>query len=174
MESAKAKPPPRHRRGAARRQEASVVPASYSTDTTVPLGVRYSILRREGAESVEASPDAVFRSGDRIRLRVEVNGSGYLYIIHRGSSGVLEAAVPLRGDQRAATTVWRRGKTYEIPSGYVFTFDEQPGEEKLFIVLSRQPEADLERLIYSLERQPKGRHAPPSRRRASFCSPRTW
>jgi hypothetical protein len=43
-----------------------------------------------------------------------------------------------------------KGKAYEIPSGYVFTFDEQPGEERLFIVLSRQPEKDLEGLIYSL------------------------
>jgi hypothetical protein len=114
-----------------------------------PLGVRYSILRREGAESVEVGSDEVFRSGDRIRLRVEVNGSGYLYIIHRGSSGVWRPLFPSAevagGDNRV-----EKGKPYEIPPGYVFTFDEQPGEEKLFIVLSRQPESDLEGLIYSL------------------------
>ncbi len=37
-----------------------------------------------------------------------------------------------------------------VPSGYVFTFDEQAGEEKLFLVFSRQPEPSLENLIYDL------------------------
>lgn len=126
-----------------------MVPASYSAASTYPLGIRYSILRREADQSVEVSPDAVFHSGDRIRLRVEANGNGYLYIIHRGSSGVWKPLFPSSdiagGDNRV-----EKGKAYEIPSGYVFTFDEQPGEEKLFIVLSRQPEKDLEGLIYSL------------------------
>ncbi len=126
-----------------------LVPAAYAPPATYPLGVRYSILRREGAESIEAGPDEVFRSGDRIRLRVEANGSGYLYIIHRGSSGVWKPLFPspevAGGDNRV-----EKGKPYEIPPGHVFTFDEQPGEEKLFIVLSRKPEPDLEGLIYSL------------------------
>ncbi len=71
-----------------------LVPASYTSGESNPLGVRYTILKREGADSVEVAPDAVFRSGDRIRLRVEVNGSGYLYIVHRGSSGVWKPLFP--------------------------------------------------------------------------------
>ena len=126
-----------------------LVPAAYKGESTYPLGIRYSILKREGAESVEVSPDEVFHSGDRIRLRIEVNGNGYLYIIHRGSSGVWKPLFPSAdiagGDNRV-----EKGKLYDIPSGYVFTFDEQPGEERLFIVLSRRPESDLEGLIYSL------------------------
>ena len=43
-----------------------------------------------------------------------------------------------------------RGRRYEIPQGYTFTFDEQAGTEQLFIIVSRQPERDLEELIYSL------------------------
>jgi len=133
--------------GATSRSE--VIPVSYSPGAASPLGLRYSILKREGAESTEVDPDTVFRSGDRIRLRVEANGGGYLYIIHRGSSGVWKPLFPSSeiagGDNRV-----QKGKPYEIPPGYVFTFDEQPGDERLFIVLSRQPEADLEGLIYSL------------------------
>ena len=39
-----------------------------------------------------------------------------------------------------------------IPTGDrgEFVFDEQAGAEKLFIVLSRQPEPDLDKLIYSV------------------------
>jgi hypothetical protein len=152
-ETAKAKPstpPPKAPPPPSRLQESTeVIPASYQGPSTYPLGIRYSILKREGAESVEVSPDDVFHSGDRIRLRVEANGNGYLYIIHRGSSGVWRPLFPSAdiagGDNRV-----ERGKSYDIPSGYVFTFDEQPGQERLFIVLSRQPEKDLEGLIYSL------------------------
>ncbi|HSW50116.1 MAG TPA: hypothetical protein VLH09_08075, partial [Bryobacteraceae bacterium] len=64
-----------------------LVPAAYAPTAAYPLGVRYSILRREGSESIETGSDEVFKSGDRIRVRVEANGNGYLYIIHRGSSG---------------------------------------------------------------------------------------
>lgn len=133
----------------ARPAQTSVVPVSYTTGATFPLGVRYSILKRAGGESEEVAPDTVFRSGDRIRLRVETNDSGYLYIINRGSSGNWKPLFPspeiAGGDNRV-----EKGRPHEIPSGYVFTFDEQPGEEKLFIVFSRQPVSDLEGLIYSL------------------------
>ena len=114
-----------------------------------PLGLRYSILKREGAESTEVTPGAVFRSGDRIRLRVEANADGFLYIVHRGSSGVWKPLFP-SSEVAGGSNKIEKGKSYEIPSGYVFTFDEQPGEEKLFIVLSRRTESDLEGLIYSL------------------------
>ena len=51
------------------------------------------------------------------------------------------------GDNRVDAAV-----SYDIPPGYVFTFDEQPGEEKLFVVFARQPVTDLEKLIYEVGR----------------------
>jgi hypothetical protein len=128
---------------------AQVIPASYGNEPVYPLGLRYSILKREGAESTEVAPGAVFRSGDRIRLRVEANADGFLYIVHRGSSGVWKPLFP-SSEVAGGSNRIEKGKSYEIPAGYVFTFDEQPGEEKLFIVLSRRPESDLDGLIYSL------------------------
>ena len=126
-----------------------VIPASYTNEPAYPLGLRYSILKREGGESAEVGPGTVFHSGDRIRLRVEANADGYLYIVHRGSSGVWKPLFP-SSEVAGGSNKIEKGKSYEIPSGYVFTFDEQPGEEKLFIVLSRQTVSDLEGLIYSL------------------------
>jgi hypothetical protein len=133
---------------------ARVVPVAYAPADTTPLGIRYSILKRNGADWAETSSDSVFRSGDRIRLRVEVNASGYLYVISRGSSGTWKPLFPsaevAQGDNRA-----EKGRTYDLPPGYVFTFDEQAGQEKLFIVFSRQPEPNLEGLVYSLSSGPK-------------------
>jgi len=115
-----------------------------------PLGLRYSIVKQVGGESVEVDPESVFRSGDRIRLSVQANDNGYLYIVLRGSSGRWSPLFPskeiLSGDNRV-----KKGGEYEIPLGSVwFAFDEQPGTEKLFIVLARQPEPDFEKLVKSL------------------------
>ena len=128
----------------------SVVQAAYRPQGPRPaLGLRYTILKKTGDGQGEAGADTVFHAGDRIRLAVETNDDGYLYVVNRGSSGTWKLLFPSAeikgGDNRVQKRV-----PYEIPSGYTFTFDEQAGEEKLFIVLSRQPEADLEGLIYSL------------------------
>jgi hypothetical protein len=158
VESAQTKPvtPPPPPAGSPSRTPSGgqVIPATYSSEPAYPLGLRYSILKREGGESTEVGPGTVFRSGDRIRLRVEANADGYLYIVHRGSSGVWKPLFP-SSEVAGGSNRIERGKSYEIPSGYVFTFDEQPGEEKLFIVLSRRTESDLDGLIYSLSGAPK-------------------
>ena len=88
-------------------------------------------------------------AGDRIRLHVDANTSGYLYVVMQGSSGTWKLLFPSPEIKDGDNRVQKRVR-YEIPSGYTFTFDEQAGAEKLFIVLSRQPEPDLESLIYSL------------------------
>ncbi len=113
------------------------------------LGLRYTILKRTGDGQTETDADAVFHAGDRIRLAVETNDDGYLYVVNRGSSGTWKVLFPSAEIKEGDNRIQRRVR-FEIPSGYTFTFDEQPGEEKLFIVLSRQPEPDLEGLIYSL------------------------
>ncbi len=121
------------------------------------FGLRCSVLKRVGpSDLIEVSPDMVFRSGERIRLRVEANDDGYLYVILRGSSGVWKPLFPSPevdgGNNRIVG-----GRPYDIPPGYVFTFDEQAGEERLFVVLSRQPVEDLDGLIYKL-----GQDQPPT------------
>jgi len=127
---------------------AKVVPAK--VEELAPIGLRCSVLKRAGpADLIEVAPDIVFRSGERIRVRVEANDDGYLYIVHQGSSGVWKPLFPSSevadGDNRI-----QAGREYDLPPGHVFTFDDQPGQEKLFVVFSRQPVSDLESLIYDL------------------------
>ncbi len=150
---APAEPPAAAKAKPSRAQPGQPSPVLVSAPS-VPLGLRYSILKevRPGA-AAEVDPDTVFRSGDRIRLSFEANADAYLYVVQRGSSGnwsVLFPSAEVEGGNNAV----RRGVRYEIPAGYWFAFDEQPGQEKLFLVLSRQPEANLERLIYSVQETP--------------------
>jgi hypothetical protein len=128
-----------------------------------PLGLRYSLLKQVGNnETVEVDPYAVFHSGDRIRLSIQANDNGYLYIVVRGSSGKWSLLFPSKEIQGGNNTVEKGGR-YEIPlAGVWFRFDEHPGEEKLFIVLSRQAEPDLERLVQSLRGDAKSSSSPES------------
>ncbi len=127
-----------------------VVAVAYKPQGPRPaLGLRYTILKRTSDGHAEVAADTVFHAGDRIRVGVETNDDGYLYVVNRGSSGTWKVLFPSSEIKDGDNRIQQRVR-YEIPSGYTFTFDEQPGEEKLFIVLSRQPEPDLESLIYSL------------------------
>jgi hypothetical protein len=129
----------------------ALVPVAYSPTTEKPLGLRYSLLRNTGGDEYgEVSPDTVFRSGDRIRVAAQSNDEGYLYIVMKGASGSWKVLFPspeiADGSNRVTS-----GRQYLIPPPPGrFAFDEQAGEERLFIVLARHPEPSLEQLIYSL------------------------
>lgn len=129
--------------------QSQIAAAAYS-----PLGLRYSLLHSsDGPPYVEVDSDTVFKSGDKLRVTAQANDPAHLYVISRGSSGNWKVLFPSAevggGDNKVAAM-----QTLEIPPGGRFYFDENPGEEKLFIVLSRRPVEDLEALIYDLGKSP--------------------
>ena len=163
--ASKARPQPRTKTAPSGEAAAGVASAGQTPNGSAPvvnaayrpkgpraaLGLRYTILKKTGDGQAEVNAESTFRAGDRIRLAVEANDDGYLYVVNRGSSGTWKVLFPSPEIKNGDNRIEKRVR-YEIPSGYTFTFDEQAGEEKLFIVLSRQPAADLEGLIYSLSK----------------------
>jgi hypothetical protein len=132
---------------------ARVVPAAAKTDSApqgIPLGLKYTILKKNGENMVEVPADTVFRAGDRIQVSVQTNLPGYLYIVSQGSSGTWKPMFPSPevddGNNRVEAF-----RTYLLPPQSRMLFDEQTGTEKLFVVLSREPEPSLEKMIYSLQ-----------------------
>lgn len=134
-------------------EAADPVPVRLAADTVSAgsgLAMRWTItqLMPDGNKK-EVPTTTAFRSGDKINVRVEVNDFGYLYIVARGSSGKWSPLFPspkiAGGDNRVGP-----GVPYTIPAGYVFTFDDKPGEERLFIVFSRKPEPDFDSLLYKV------------------------
>ncbi len=115
-----------------------------------PLGLRYALMQVvNGAES-EVSPTATFHHGDMVRVKVEGNRDGYLYVVARGSSGNWKPLFPAAdingGDNKI---VAHRG--FRLPSAtQAFTFDEQSGQEQLFVIYSPEPVKDVDELIPSL------------------------
>jgi len=119
-----------------------------NTTTSGSLALRCSIVKQVRDNQVEdVDPETIFHSGDRIRLRIESNHSAYLYVVSRGSSGGWKLLFPSTEISDGKNTI-EKGERHEIPLGDVWiAFDTQPGIEKLFLVLSRQREPDLEKLI---------------------------
>ena len=80
----------------------------------------------------------------------------YLFVVNRGSSGAWTVMFPSSeiadGNNRVEAM-----RPYAMPpgQGMFFTFDSNPGAENAFIVFSRQPEPDLEGLMYALQSKKK-------------------
>ena len=124
-----------------------------------PLGLRYTVLKLTGGQGVDVPPDTVFHSGDRIRFNVQANAPGYLYIVSQGSSGTWKMMFP-SPEMGTGHNRLEPFKSYTMPPNYRYSFDEQSGTEKVFIVLSREPESDLEKLIYSLQSKAQPANTP--------------
>jgi hypothetical protein len=156
VEIARADPQPSPPRSSQSETSAPVVKTAVQTapmpaSGEPPLGIRYTILKINSDNStLEAAPDSVFHSGDRIRISVEANAPGYLYIINQGSSGTWKPMFPSPEVDEGSNRIegWR---PYTMPPKSRMAFDTTPGTENLFLVFSRQPEPDLEQMIYSLQ-----------------------
>jgi len=115
------------------------------------LGLRCSVMRRDAARNYEeVDADSVFHSGDHIRLSFLPNESGYFYVIEQGSTGAWSPIYPPLGAAPDANKI-SAGQLQVVPEGTKsFQFDQNPGDEKLFVILSRTPIADLDRAIENL------------------------
>jgi hypothetical protein len=114
------------------------------------LGLKYTILKLVDGDMKDVAQDSVFHAGDRIRFNVETNGPGYLYIVSQGSSGTWKPMFPSSDVDEGSNRV-EGFHSYTMPPKSRLIFDEQAGQEKVFIVFSREPEPDLEKVIYSLQ-----------------------
>ncbi len=135
----------------------TVVPVTLASLTRKPLGVRLSVSKN--GQDTELPPDTTFHPGDRVRFNIQVSDAGYLYIVNRGSSGTWTPLYPLPGQPEASNAV-APGQTYYIPSrDRNFIVSDPPGEEKLFIVLSRTPGLDPQTLALEMSQRESGKAA---------------
>jgi hypothetical protein len=121
--------------------------------TSDHIGLRYTLLQRDPAgRYVEVLPTTVFHSGDRVKISVMANHSGYLYIIQQGSSGTWSPIFPSQ-DAGKGTNYVESGQVYEVPNDGAFELNKQAGKEHLFILLSVDPINDLDGAIFGLKDQ---------------------
>lgn len=135
--------------------ETASVPAR--VPSTAPyLALRYSVMQPgPSGDLEEVDPEKTFHSGDRFRLKLTSNSSAYLYVVMQGSQGNWEVLYPLPslGETHQRITA---GEPLLVPPDTNFQFDKDPGTERLFVVMSRNPETSLGQLIQSVKNRDAG------------------
>ena len=110
------------------------------------LGVGLTLFMRDSnGLAVRVDPDRVFRKGDRVRVLLETNTDGYLYIFNTTDDGPSVMVYPDAALDEAGNYL-QAHVPFEIPSSDApeerlrwFAFDENAGTEHLFFVFTREP-----------------------------------
>jgi hypothetical protein len=104
----------------------------------INTGVQYWIELHRNNSVTKVNNKTVFHTGDKIRFHIKPNIDGYAYILLRsGSRG--EQAVLFPDPERKEENRLERGKDYVLPGDGELKFDQNPGIEKLSLLLSRTP-----------------------------------
>ncbi|MDX2033591.1 MAG: DUF4384 domain-containing protein [Blastocatellia bacterium] len=95
-------------------------------------------LKRDGKVRW-VSPGTRFYSGDKVRLHIRLNRSGYLTVLNLGSSGRIQRLYPSSLEMASRPVGTTMDFTIPTAPGLWLEFDERPGAERLQIVLSAKP-----------------------------------
>ena len=102
-------------------------------------------MRDSNGLAVRTDPSHEFRKGDHVRVLIETNADGYLYVFNTTDNGqpVMLYPDPELDD---AGNYFQAHVPFEIPSSVAteerlrwLTFDEHSGAEKLYFVFTREP-----------------------------------
>ena len=110
------------------------------------LGLGLTLFMRDSnGLAVRTDPSRVFQKGDRVRVLLETNSDGYLYIFNTTNDGPAVMIYP-DADLDEAGNYVQAHVPFEIPSSLAaeerlrwFAFDETAGNERLFFVFTKEP-----------------------------------
>jgi hypothetical protein len=111
-----------------------------------PIGVGLTLFMRDSnGLAVRVDPNHDFHKGDRVRVLLETNVDGYLYVFNTTDGGDPVMIYPdVQLDE--AGNFMQAHVPFEIPSSLAsderlrwFRFDEHAGTERLYFVFTREP-----------------------------------
>jgi Domain of unknown function (DUF4384) len=113
---------------------------------TQRLGLGLTLFMRDSnGLAVRTDPTRVFQKGDRVRVLLETNSDGYLYIFNTTNDGPPVMIYP-DADLDEAGNYVQAHVPFEIPSSLGteerlrwLAFDENAGNERLFFVFTKEP-----------------------------------
>jgi hypothetical protein len=99
---------------------------------------------------VPISRDTMLRSGDELKMYVELVRECYVYVIYEGPKGEISLFFPYTFKQ--FTSDYEIGKNYYVPKGRTWlTFDKNTGKEKFYVLAANVRLTQLETLIGSYQ-----------------------
>jgi hypothetical protein len=102
-------------------------------------------MRDSNGNAIRTDPSHEFQKGDHVRVLLETNVDGYLYIFNTTNDGPPVMIYP-DPELDGAGNYLQSHVPFEIPSSVAqeerlrwFTFDQNAGAEKLYFVFTREP-----------------------------------
>ena len=126
--------------------KARAKPRQRTENATAPLGLGYTLYQRDrSGQPVRVDAAQEFHAGDAVRLLLEFNVEGYLYVFHAENGNAPTMIFPDArlngGDNWISAHV-----PYEVPSSREtdprfrwFYFDDKAATERLSIIVTRNP-----------------------------------
>lgn len=122
--------------------------AQASDEDKVNFVWAFEALVAEGnvTKQVPIKEDMKLKTGDQLKMFVELRKPCFVYVIHHGARGEIQRLFPY--DIQQFSTDYQTSKIYEIPpnDGW-FRINEQAGLETFYLVASAQRLTDLEQLF---------------------------
>jgi hypothetical protein len=137
---------PAHPKKPAESSEPALPQTTAPAPPEAPLALGYTLYQKgPDGEPVRVNPDQVFHSGAALRLTIEPNFDGYLYIFHTADDGPAKMLYPnsrlSRGENRVSAH-----RLYEVPSSQEKDVEDlwlviygKPAVERLFLIATREP-----------------------------------
>ena len=97
-------------------------------------------------ELIKITGDTTLRTGDRVKMFLELREKCFFYVIYHGSQGELCLLFPY--DLRRSDSYYRTSKEYYIPKGSGwFELDDHIGRETFYVLASAHRLVELEDLM---------------------------
>lgn len=128
--------------------ESQLSPEAFIQQETENVGFKWSFGAIVGKERkfVSVTKDTVLRSGDEVKMLVELTKDCFVYVIHSGSMGEIAMRFPYSLKQ--FNTDYKTGKNYFIPAGRAWDeLDKNVGRETFYILAASERLVELEALL---------------------------
>lgn len=112
--------------------------------TNSPIGLGYTVYQRDpNGAPIRVSHSREFHDGDAVRLVVESNTDGFLYVFYAENDGPARMIFPDHRLKDGRNAI-QAHVPYEVPSSREanpafrwFRFDEKPATERLYLVITK-------------------------------------
>lgn len=114
-----------------------------SKDGANTLGLGYTLFQVNGTgEVLRVNPNRQFKSGERVRLLVETNRDGYIYVLSQENSEAPRLLFPNAAIRNGNNFVSGH-QAFWLPDEGEIEFDQRPAQERLIVIFSEHQVPNL-------------------------------
>lgn len=129
-----------------------------ASSSNIDFDWAFGVYTEKDKKLISVDRDTVLKSGDDLKMLVNLSKECFVYVIHYGPKDEVEMIFPY--DLQQFKTDYKVSKNYFIPKGKSWsTLDQQKGKEVFFIVASNKRLTDLEAKLSAYMSAPAGKKA---------------